>query len=412
MGGCAVTTPTPGEEPTGDPSPAGAGPDRWSAIGGPADGAGPEVFDTRQPAPVDAEKVSRRRLRLRTVLGLVSFAVVVALVAAASLVHLPYVIFRPGPALNTLGTISVDGKDVPIVEVPAASSHPVTGTLDMTTVRVQGGPGYVVNGFDLLFAWLSEQQDIYPVDEVFPPQATQQQVTQQGEQEMRSSQDDAAAVAERALGYSVPETITVVELTSGSPAKGILQPGDVLVDVAGHAVTSVDQIRSELQHVRAGATVTITVERSGKRVTLSVPTTSVSGQTVVGVILQVAPQLPLPVTINAGNIGGPSAGMMFALAVYDKLSPGSLTGGKAIAGTGTIDIAGQVGPIGGIRQKMFGAQQSGASWFLAPAADCAEAVGHVPEGLRVVKVSTFADAVAAVKAIAAGHGGQLAGCNS
>lgn len=116
------------------------------------------------------------------------------------------------------------------------------------------------------------------------------------------------------------------------------------------------------------------------------------------------------VTINAGHVGGPSAGMMFALGVYDKLTPGEMTGGASIAGTGTMALDGAVGPIGGIEHKLVGADRDGATWFLAPALNCPQVVGNVPADLSVVKVGTFTEAVDAVEAIAAGTGDRLPAC--
>jgi PDZ domain-containing protein len=142
-----------------------------------------------------------------------------------------------------------------------------------------------------------------------------------------------------------------------------------------------------------------------------VPTVSgTGGRTAIGVLLGVEHDFPVKVTINAGDVGGPSAGLMFALAIYDKLTPGSLTGDHAIAGTGTIDEQEQVGPIGGIRQKLEGARGAGSDYFLAPAANCPEVVGHVPDGLQVVKVATFDEAVSAVEAIARGQASGLPHC--
>jgi Lon-like protease len=152
------------------------------------------------------------------------------------------------------------------------------------------------------------------------------------------------------------------------------------------------------------------VRRGGKEQVLSVKTIASQGRTVVGVLLRNAFVFPTKVSINAGEVGGPSAGMMFALAVYDKLTPGALTGGAKIAGTGTIDSTGTVGPIGGIQQKLVGAKRGGATWFLAPAGNCDEVVGHIPDGLKVVKVATFTQARDAVEAIAARQTSSLPPC--
>jgi PDZ domain-containing protein len=129
-----------------------------------------------------------------------------------------------------------------------------------------------------------------------------------------------------------------------------------------------------------------------------------------GVLLDPQVELPVDVDFDIENIGGPSAGTMFALGIVDTLTPGEMTGGKSIAGTGTMDLAGNVGPIGGIRQKLVGASQAGAKWFLAPAGNCDEVVGHVPAGLDVVQVGTLGEARDAVEAIAAGDGGSLPTC--
>ena len=131
---------------------------------------------------------------------------------------------------------------------------------------------------------------------------------------------------------------------------------------------------------------------------------------IVGISAGTDHTFPFDIDIKLADVGGPSAGLMFALGLYDKLTPGSLTGGKFVAGTGTIDDDGNVGPIGGIRQKLAGARADGATWFLAPADNCDEVVDHVPDGLDVVKVSTFDQARSAVEAIADGRTGSLPHC--
>ncbi len=111
-------------------------------------------------------------------------------------------------------------------------------------------------------------------------------------------------------------------------------------------------------------------------------------------------------TIQLDNVGGPSAGMMFALGIVDQLTPGELNGGENVAGTGTIDAEGTVGPIGGIRQKLYGARDAGAEYFLAPAANCDEVVGHVPDGLQVIRTGTLEESLDALSVIA--EGGDVA----
>jgi PDZ domain-containing protein len=196
-----------------------------------------------------------------------------------------------------------------------------------------------------------------------------------------------------------------------SPATGVLREGDVLVSVEGKTVTSPDSVRKAVQTRKPGESVTFTVLRDRKEQVLNLKTKDVKGVAAVGVFLRSEFVFPTKVSINAGDVGGPSAGLMFSLAVYDKLTPGSLTGGANIAGTGTIDSAGAVGPIGGIQQKLVGSKRGGAAWFLAPADNCKEVVGHIPDGLRVVRVATFNQARDAVESIAAKRGSSLPTCS-
>jgi PDZ domain-containing protein len=209
----------------------------------------------------------------------------------------------------------------------------------------------------------------------------------------------------------VPTHIEIVGLTSASKAKGLLEAGDRLDAIDGQAITTTQAVRDVLQKKKPGETVAITVTRKGKEQTVVVPTVAgQGGRTAIGVLLGLRHDFPGKITIDAGAIGGPSAGLMFSLGIYDKLTPGPLAGGRQIAGTGTIDDQGQVGPIGGIRQKLAGARADGAQYFLAPADNCDEVVGHVPDGLDVFKVGTFAEARTAVEEIAQGKTGSLPHC--
>ena len=336
-------------------------------------------------------------------------AMFVAIVAGAVLgtIHLPYAILQPGPVTNTLGSGS-DGK--PLITVAGTAAHPTTGTLYFTTVAVLGGPADPVNGWEWISARLDKTNMVVPEDEVFPTGATSSEVDQENAAEMAGSQQEAIAVAERAQGQIVPEVVSVGALTTGSPSKGVLVPGDILVSIDGKAVSTPDAVRTAIRAHKPGQRVAFTVRRGGKEWVLTVKTSDDAGVPVVGVFLQTGFVFPIKVSINAGDVGGPSAGLMFSLAVYDKLTSGTLAGGAHIAGTGTIDDSGTVGPIGGIQQKLVGAQRGGATWFLAPADDCNEVVGHIPEGLSVVKVASFTQALHAVKAIAAERTASLPTC--
>ena len=326
--------------------------------------------------------------------------------ALVALAPVPYAILAPGPATNTLGTYG--GK--PLITVSGHQIYPAKGALDFTTVQVYGGPGFRVSLVQMLRGWLSRERAVVPEEQLFPPGETSEQVDAENAAEMAGSQQSAAAAALTELGLPVTELAKVGQVEDSSPAKGKLRAGDVITAVDGTPVAGSAALRSAVQSRKPGQSVTLTVQRGGKTMEVITTTTSSQGRTVLGVVLDPSYQLPFKVSIGTKDVGGPSAGMMFALGLYDVLTPGDLTGGKKVAGTGTIEANGTVGPIGGIAQKMVGAHDAGARWFLAPKDNCGEVVGNVPDGLRVVKVGTLHEARTAVQAIAAGQASGLPTC--
>ena len=369
---------------------------------------GPGSGDAAVGARSRRDRGGGRGLRPGMVPGVLLVATFVAIAVAAALtfVGLPFVVMSPGPATNILG--ETDGK--PLLAVEGASTYPTSGSLDFTTVSVTGGPGVRVTVYDLIGAWLSDADDALPVEQVFPPEASQEQVEEEGAAEMAGSQSVATASALRAVGREVDETVVIGSVLEDGPSQGVFEPGDVLVTVDGDAATSADAVRAAVRRHAPGDTFPVVVVRDGAERTVTARTAESDGATVIGVGLRMDYDLLVDVTLNTGRVGGPSAGLMFSLAIYDVLTPGELTGGKNIAGTGTMEDDGTVGPIGGIRQKLVGAQRAGADYFLAPAENCSEVVGHVPDGLEVLRVATFDDGLAAVNGIAAGDVSSLPTC--
>lgn len=349
----------------------------------------------------------RRPGRLPAALLIGTF-VVIALAAALSFVGLPYVVLLPGPATNILGT---EGGS-PILTVKGAPTYPTAGNLDYTTVLVEGGPGRRnITVFDLARAGLRGSEEVVPVEQVYPPDASQKEVQQEGAAEMAASQTVATATALRALGTDVDPVVAIASVPDGSPSAGVIEPGDVLVSVDGDPASDPDAVRASVRRHETGDTIAVVVKRDAAQRTLEVTTGAASdGSTMIGVTLRVDYDLPVEVTVNTGSVGGPSAGLMFSLAIYDTLTPGELTGGKKIAGTGEMTDSGAVGPIGGIRQKLVGARDAGATVFLAPATNCPEVLGHVPDGLQVVRVATFDEGLAAVEKVAKGETSSLPAC--
>ncbi len=224
---------------------------------------------------------------------------------------------------------------------------------------------------------------------------------------MTDSQELATAAALNELKIGFTTVVTVAATVPGMPASSVLHAGDVITAVDGTPVSSADRAASLIRAHHPGAPVELTVSRNGQVRTVRLVTKSAHGQPAVGIVVSEQFKFPFPVQIRVGDIGGPSAGMMFALGLVDKLSPDDLAAGRFIAGTGEIDAKGNVSAIGGIQQKMVGARNQGATIFLAPASNCPDVRGSVPPGLRIVKVSTLGQAVQDLQAINAGKAGAV-----
>lgn len=351
------------------------------------------------------QPMSRRNIVL---IALAIFLVVA--IALMSVIKVPVAILRPGPATNTLG--QVDGKEV--ISVVGQQTYPTSGALDFTTVSIAGGPNYPVSVLEYLQArFLDKNAEIDPEEDWFPKNVTGAQIQQQNAADMTDSQETAEVVAMRQAGHKVPEKILVGMVAEKAPAGDALKVKDQLLSVAGKPVSDLASVHDAMATVKAGSTVPVVVDRAGRKLTVQARTAAASdGRAVFGISLDPQYTMPFEVKVNAGNVGGPSAGMMFTLAIYDKITPGAMTGGKKVAGTGTINELGEVGPIGGVRHKMVGAKDAGATYFLAPAADCNEVVGHEPKGMTVVKVATIAEAIRVMPKIAAGQTTGLPSCRT
>jgi PDZ domain-containing protein len=357
-----------------------------------------DAFD--EPAP----RTSPRSITLSA--GMLATA---ALLAVLIVLPTPYAVNRPGPTRNVLG----EHDGTPLITISGAETYPTTGELRLTTVSGTGGPGYPSTVRDVVSGWVSPTSVVLPVEVLYPPDTSQDEIDKSNSAEMVSSQENATVAALTELGYEVPATLVVAGTVDDSDAKGKVEEGDVIVAIDGVTVPDYSTLLDHLGGVEPGATITLTVKRHGQTVDIPIVTgTKPDGSAQIGIFIDPSFDFPVDVKISIDDIGGPSAGTMFALGIVDKMTPEDETGGKDIAGTGTIDVNGDVGPIGGIRQKLAGARRDGATWFLAPSSNCDEVVGHVPEGLRVTKIATLHEAREAVTAIGAGKGGDLPTCTS
>ena len=332
-------------------------------------------------------------------------ALLIALVAGVILgiMPAPYVIEKPGPVYNTLGsTIDADDVETALITIPDETVYPTGGTLDLLTVSLLGNRENRPSWLAVAGAWLDPSEAVLPIDQVFPANVSTEQREARSSADMINSQQDAIAAALTHLGYDYPTTVSVVSLPDGSPAEGAIEPEDQISAVNGTPVANVAELRAALQANGAETAASLDIVRGGVSQTVEVTPIDNDGTVVAGVNVSVAYDFPIEVQIQLDKVGGPSAGLMFALGIIDKLTPGELQGGENVAGTGTIDQSGAVGPIGGIQQKLYGALENDASWFLAPAENCDEVTGNIPDGLTVFSVATLDEALTALDAIRTG----------
>jgi PDZ domain-containing protein len=313
-----------------------------------------------------------------------------------------YVVEKPGDVYDTLGTVEVGGDTVPLVDIPMEETFPTTGSLSMLTVVTVGNREHTASWGTVAMAWLNKSQAILPLDEVFPVGVTTAQRTEISQAQMSMSQQRAVAAALTVLGEEYTTSVSIVATMDDGPAAGVLEPGDIIESINAAPIDDIAAVREALDENGVDKPATISVSRAGVAQDLQV--TPIDGDTgpIIGVEIDESYDFPFDVLIQLEGVGGPSAGQIFALAIIDKLTPGSITGGTDVAGTGTITEDGVVGAIGGIRQKMYGAKDAGAEYFLAPVANCPEVVGEIPDGLQVFAVETLSDSLAVLNTLSTG----------
>lgn len=334
--------------------------------------------------------VNRRILTL-----LVALVPIVAFGVALSVVTVPFVALGPGPTFDTLG--EVDGKQV--VDIEGTEVHPTSGHLNMTTVSQRDA----LTLGEALTLWMSGREQLVPRDLVYPPDKSKDEVDEANSTDFRQSEDSAEYAALLHLKY--PMAVTVETVNDDGPSKGKLADGDAIDYVNGKPVADLDAFQAIIKDTKPGEQVVLDYRRRNGDIgsaTITLGKHPERDQGYLGVAVLDAPWAPFTVDFNLANVGGPSAGLMFSLAVVDKLTTGNLNDGKFVAGTGTITGDGKIGPIGGITHKMLAAKDAGASIFLVPAENCEEAKTAHDDDLELVKVETLDQAVAALNTLSAG----------
>jgi PDZ domain-containing protein len=317
--------------------------------------------------------------------------VLLGTIIASLVLRVPYYTLSPGSVYPTEGLIEVDGTESYVDDA---------GNVGFTTISIKPA-----TAFEAAIGWLDP--DVKVIDEeIILGGQTDEENRKANQQAMMSSQETASVVALQELGYDVVSGsgAEVVEVEPGRPADGLVESGDVIVAVDGTETPLWDDVVSEIGEHRPGESVTLSVERGGEgepeavEATLGSYSDEEPDRPIFGVIGQTRDleiDLPFEVSIDAGDVGGPSAGLAFTLAILDVLTPGDLTGGADVATTGTIALDGTVGPIGGIEQKTIAARSAGIDLFLVPRVEFEEAEQRAGD-MQVVAVDDLVDALTAL----------------
>ncbi|MBB1252487.1 PDZ domain-containing protein [Streptomyces sp. OF3] len=340
-----------------------------------------------------------------------SLLLLIGLVCTLLVVRVPYSELSPGPTVNTLGKHGGD----PVLSIDGRRTYPTSGHLNMTTVRVTSAD-YQMSLPEALYGWFRDDSSVVPHETLYPDGKTAEEAEQENAEEFTQSQESAKAAALKELGIEVPTRTVVAAVVKDGPAEGTLRAGDIVKAVDGEPVKQPADVAKLVTEHKPGEEVVFTVvpvkqaeaaEKAGQDPTAS-PTKEVTVRTVaaeednraiVGIQAGSAHTFPFRIDIKLADVGGPSAGLMFSLAIVDKLSRPDLTGGAFVAGTGTINADGEVGPIGGVQMKTVAARRAGATHFLTPEANCPSALGNAPDGLTLVKVGSLDDALKALEAL-------------
>jgi PDZ domain-containing protein len=308
------------------------------------------------------------------------------LLGAAMFIPVPYVMTSPGPVFNTIGEVN----EIELISISGTETYPTEGELDMTTVSEYGGPQEGLDMFQAIWGWIDPDRRVVPRESVYPEGETEEENAARNVEAFSTSQSYAIAAAMDYLDQPIKEQVIVTSVGLDTPAQDKLRAGDEILTVDGVPMTTPEQVVEAVRSKPIGTDLNFSVMRGGTKLEVVVtsgtrsddPETEQNEATIpyIGIGIDINYSAEFEIKFGVTGVGGPSAGTLFAIGIIDKLTPGALTQGKIIAGTGTIDPDGNVGEIGGIQQKLIGARDAGAVLFLAPAGNCDEVIGHIPDG--------------------------------
>jgi PDZ domain-containing protein len=343
----------------------------------------------------------------RLIAAVAAVPLVLGLILAAALMPLPFVVYSPG---YTVDVLAKDGNDAEIIQVLGHETYRTGGELRMTTVLVTA-PEADKTLFDLMGAWVDPDDAVYPYEDVHGEEKTNQQNQIEGEVQMVTSQDAAIAVAQTELGLDVTPLPGITHVDEGAPADGRLQVRDLFLEIGGEPVADSEEVVTAVQGSTPGEPLEFVVLRDRERTEVTVVPEQGEDGAQVGIALGTGFRFPFDVKVRISpDIGGPSAGLMFSLAIYDTLTPGSLTDDEIVAGTGVITSDGRVDPIGGIQQKIVAARDTGAELFMVPPGNCPDALGADNGDMQLVRAETMHTARLAIEEWAADRDAVLPSC--
>ena len=342
-------------------------------------------------------------------------ASVFLLALVGAVVNVPYVLLSPGPVFNTLGTDQ--GNE--LISISGTKTYKTTGEINMTTVSETGGPDEGISLLQGIFALLDNETTVIPRENNYPPGETAEESYLQGAEDFSLSQSDAIAAAMGYLQKPLRQDVAVVSVSYNAPSHNKLKAGDHIHLIDGVLMKTPKQVVAVIRASSIGTVFSFEVIRGTKKVVVKIKSEANSDDPAtkedetklpfIGIGVGMLYSAKFAINFELDDVGGPSAGTMFALGIIDKLTPGSLTNGNIIAGTGTITPTGKVGPIGGIAHKLIGAKRAGAKLFIAPESNCGDVLGRIPAGLTVVPVSNINEAVMAIQGF--NKGTKLASCS-
>ncbi|MGQ0679565.1 MAG: YlbL family protein [Actinomycetota bacterium] len=329
----------------------------------------------------------------RKLLALLLLAVFLApVVVAAFLIRLPLLILEPGPA-----------PDVASLTEIVARTYPSEGAIHLTTAQVREPEGSTT--VEILQGLVDPFKQVLPREAVYPSDRSEGATVEVQAAQMAQSESAATVAALSELGMSYePDGVFVKEVDQKAPAARRIKPGDIIFELASAPVATVEQLEQILRQLRPDREVSLRLRREGRQRSVRTRTVAGSQEAALGLSVSQSHRAPIEVDISAEEIGGPSAGLMFALSIYDQLIPEDLTAGATIAGTGTIDnLPGQdgvVGEVGAVELKVRAAQRIGAEVFLVASKEAARAREAAPEAMVVIGVSSLKQAIAELRRLA------------